>query len=73
LHASDRIVIIGYSLPAADRRSRAILLHGANKWAEVVLCCASANESIRRELEGHGIWRVREVGSFEDFLRIFVP
>jgi hypothetical protein len=70
LQASDRIVVMGYSLPAADRRSRAVLLHGANKRAEVVVCCAASNENIRREFEDHGFWRVGGVLTFEHFLGI---
>jgi hypothetical protein len=68
LHQTDRIVIIGYSMPEADRRARALLLWEANKGAEVLLCCAGSNELLKRTFQSHGFWRVVEVGSFSDFL-----
>jgi hypothetical protein len=68
LEQSDRIVIIGYSMPEADHRSRAVLLWGSNKRAEVLLCCAGSNEKLKRTFETHGFWRVAEVGGFSDFL-----
>lgn len=68
LERSDRIVLIGYSMPAADRRSRALLLWNSNKKAEVHLCCASSNEMLKRAFEDHGFWHVIEVGAFSDFL-----
>jgi len=68
LEQSDRTVIIGYSMPEADLRSRAVLLWGSNKRAEVFLCCAGSNETLKRTFETHGLWRVVEVGSFSDFL-----
>jgi hypothetical protein len=68
LQTSDRIVIIGYSLPKADRMARAVLLWSANRRAEVLICSSGANSSIRVELEDHGFWRALEVGTFEQFL-----
>lgn len=65
---SDRIVIIGYSVPEADHRARALLLWGTNKRAEVSLCCADSNETLKRSFQTHGFWRVIEVGKFQDFL-----
>jgi SIR2-like domain len=67
---SDRIVIIGYSMPDADHRSRALLLWGANKRAEVFLCCAGSNETLKRSFQTHEFWRVVEVGDFSDFLAL---
>ena len=68
LQQSDRIVVIGYSMPEADRRSRAVLLWNTNKRAEVVICCAASNEAMGRQFESHGFWRVRETRNFETFL-----
>lgn len=68
LEQSDRIVIIGYSMPEADHRSRAVLLWGSNKRAEVSLCCATSNQTLKRSFETHGFWRVVEVGTFSDFV-----
>lgn len=68
LGRSDRIVVIGYSLPKADRKARAVLLCSANKRAEVLLCCGSSNTSLRQDFEDHGFGRVVEIGTFEEVL-----
>jgi len=68
LKNSSRIVLIGYSMPAADHRSREMLLLKGNKQAEVVLCCASSNEDLRAQFQKHGFDRVRKLGGFEDSL-----
>ena len=68
LQRADKIVIIGYSLPKADRMSRAVLLWSANRRAEVLICSGSRNSSIRGEFENHGFWRALEMGTFEQFL-----
>jgi hypothetical protein len=65
---ADRIVIVGYSMPEADHRARTLLLWGANKRAEVFLCCAGSNGTLKRSFETHGFCRVIEVGIFADFL-----
>jgi aspartate 1-decarboxylase len=70
LQQADRIIIVGYSLPEADRRSRALLLWTTNKRAEVIICCSTSNAAIRAQFEGHGFWRVREAGTFADFLGV---
>jgi hypothetical protein len=69
LQGADRIVIIGYSMPEADRRSRAILLWNANKRAEILLCCASSSAAMRVQFENQGFWRVSAWGDFQEFLR----
>ena len=70
LESSDRIVMIGYSMPQADTRARSLLLWAINKRAEVLLCCGGSNETlIKRDFETHGFWRVTSVGTFEDFVR----
>lgn len=69
LQQSDRIVIIGYSMPEADHRARALLLWCNNKRTEVLLCCAASNEALKRSFETHGFWRVREIGTFETAFR----
>jgi hypothetical protein len=68
LEQSDRIVIIGYSMPEADHRSRAVLLWGSNKRAEVLLCCAASNETLKGTFETHGFWKVVAIGGFSDFI-----
>jgi hypothetical protein len=68
LERSDRVVIIGYSLPKPDRMSRSVLLWSANRRAEVLICSGSSSSSIRAEFEDHGFWRALEGGTFEEFL-----
>jgi len=66
---ADRIVIIGYSLPEADRRSGAMLLWHGNKNMEVAICCGVSNASLKARFENHGFRRVVDIGNFEDFCR----
>jgi len=68
LQQAERIVVIGYSMPDADHRTRALLLWGANKRADVVLCCAGSNEALKGRFQAHGFWRAIEAGSFSDFV-----
>jgi len=67
IQRSERIVMIGYSMPNADRRSRALLLWGTNKLAEILLCCGGSNATLKRTFEDHGYWRVVDAGMFADF------
>jgi hypothetical protein len=67
IERSQRIVMIGYSMPSADRRSRALLLSGTNKQAEVLLCCAGSNTTLKGTFEDHGYWRVVDAGMFSDY------
>ena len=73
LEGSARIVIIGYSMPDADFRSRALLLWNANRRAEVFLCCLSSNETLKAQFRSHGFGRVRDVGSFADLAEVWLP
>lgn len=68
LARSERIVMIGYSMPAADRDARAMILSNRNRRAEVFLCCASSNRSLGASFGEHGLSRVRQSGGFEDWL-----
>jgi hypothetical protein len=68
LQSSTRIVIIGYSLPAADRRARAMLLWNANKSARTFVCCGTSSEGLKLQFEDHGFWKVQAIGTFEKFL-----
>src|SRR5579872_7479353 len=69
LPRSDRIVLIGYSMPAADERARSLLLDNANKRAEVCVSCGSANFPLAAEFKAHGFSRVTDNGRFEDYLK----
>jgi hypothetical protein len=68
LEKSERIVIIGYSMPAADRRAAALLLSKSNKRAELFVCCASSNESLGARFGEYGFSRVHQTGCFRDWL-----
>ncbi len=68
LKRSERIVIIGYSMPTADRDAGALLLSGTNKHAELFLCCASSNVNLGTRFGEHGFSRVHQTGGFEDWL-----
>ena len=73
LERSSRIVIVGYSMPDADHRSRGLLLLNPNKRAEVFVCCASSNEAVQAQFRHHGFGRVRDMGSFADLVRLWLP
>ena len=68
LEKSERIVIIGYSMPAADHRAGALLLANSNKRADLFVCCASSNESLGARFREHGFPRVHQMGGFGDWL-----
>ena len=69
LQQAKRIVIIGYSMPEADARPRALLLGEGNKRAELLLCCAGSNVNLKSAFEAHGFWRIIDIGAFSDFLQ----
>lgn len=68
LQTAERIVVIGYSMPEADRRARTLLLWNANKNADVLLCCASSNRALKDEFEKHRFCRVTTAVDFNEFL-----
>jgi hypothetical protein len=68
---ADNIVIIGYSLPAADARARDLLLREGNRDADVTLCCGGQTKRLGEEFVSAGFRRGRINASetrFEDFL-----
>jgi hypothetical protein len=71
LHSSDRIVIIGYSVPAADENARELLLKRSNPDAEILVYSGSRSGIICEEFRKRGFQNVRssETGRFEDFQR----
>ena len=73
LERCDRIVLIGYRMPNADRRARGLLLWGTNKLAEVIVCCGSSSASVAGEFESHGFLRVSQGAGFADYLREHAP
>lgn len=61
LQTSGRIVIIGYSLPAADERARDLLLSRANKNASVIVCCGRASTGIEEQFQKEGFAHIERV------------
>jgi hypothetical protein len=57
LHSSDKIVIIGYSMPKADERARGLLLH-ANRQAEILVFSGSNTHGICEEFRSHDFTNV---------------
>jgi hypothetical protein len=69
LKVSDDVVIIGYSLPAADADARQILLHATNREAHVIVCCGDHSKAICKEFNKAGFENVDISGEgfFEDY------
>ena len=70
LQDSERIVIIGYSMPAADEAARSLLLSASNKDASIAIYSGQGSAAIRNEFLSQGFARVEPHGAnrFEDFL-----
>lgn len=70
LRASDKIVLIGYSMPIADEAARSLLLDESNKDANVAAYCGSRSSSIRDEFSSNNFTTARDTGEgrFEEFL-----
>jgi hypothetical protein len=60
LDEADEIVLIGYSMPTADQRARALLLDNPNKGARVIICAHSATMRIAEEFRKSGYTNVTE-------------
>jgi hypothetical protein len=66
---ADELVVIGYSLPDADQRARAMLLNSLNKSVRLSICCGDATLRLGQEFLKHGFTGITNVGStFKDFL-----
>jgi len=70
LRDSENIVIIGYSMPAADTEARRLLLETSNKNACISVWCGETSSSLRDEFVSRGFTRVApgSYGRFKDFL-----
>lgn len=68
LEKSERVVIIGYSMPSADRQAGELILSKSNKCADVFVCCASSNESLAARFRDHGFLHVHQIGGFAEWL-----
>jgi len=66
---ADELAIIGYSLPIADERARAMLLESANKAVGLSICCGKATATLEQEFRDHGFTNIQTgTHTFEDFL-----
>lgn len=70
LQASSKVVIIGYSMPAADERARGLLLKHSNSTSDILIFSGSRTGSICEEFRQCGFQTVKSSGKgrFEDFL-----
>ncbi len=66
---ADELAVIGYSLPIADERARAMLLRSANKAVRLSIYCGKATASLEQEFREHGFTDIQTgTHTFEDFL-----
>jgi hypothetical protein len=70
LHSTDKIVIIGYSMPQADERARELLLNESNPDAEILVFSGGSTQDICEGFQLKGFRRVSWSVSckFEDYL-----
>ena len=66
---ADELAVIGYSLPVADERARAMLLRSANKAVRLSICCDKATVTLEKEFRDKGFTNIQTgTHTFEDFL-----
>jgi hypothetical protein len=70
LRASDEVVIIGYSLPAADMHARKLLFDGISRDARIVICSGVDSDRLCEMFRCQGFRRIASVpsGLFEQYL-----
>ena len=69
LASSDRVVVIGYSMPPADQRAQDLLLTSTNPRATVAIYCGKDSSRIGKTFSDQGFRSVEAgEGCFEDFL-----
>jgi len=70
LRTSEKVIVIGYSMPAADERARALILKCTNPGAEVRVFSGSDSKSICRTFHSCGYETAASAGNgyFENFL-----
>jgi hypothetical protein len=75
LSSSERIVIIGYSMPAGDQRVRDLLSQSSNRNAIVEIFCGHGSNQISEFFAGRGFARVNAARGhyFEDYLNDAAP
>lgn len=67
---AEELVIIGYSMPAADGRARELLLGTINKAVRLTICCGSATPTLEEEFHDHGFTSILHIAdpTFAGFL-----
>lgn len=72
LQSSEKIVLIGYSMPTADEAARKLLLEAPNSNTNITICCGQGSSAICDGFTSHGFSRVVTPGEglFEDFLGV---
>jgi hypothetical protein len=74
LRTTDEIIVVGYSLPAADEKARRLLLNAGNKNARVHICSGKESPRIAKEFRAHGFPNVAAtLPRFEDWLNNSQP
>lgn len=75
LRRADEIVLVGYSMPAADERARELVFASPNKNIRVTVCCHRATSGIAQEFRDHGFTNIHEPTSptFEGWLAPNAP
>jgi hypothetical protein len=70
LSRSDRVVIIGYSMPQADELARRLLLGCVNKGVILTVCCGEGTRKLERKFCDAGFTNVHHLDNptFEGFL-----
>jgi hypothetical protein len=75
LLSSERIVVIGYSMPAGDQRARSLLLERSNRNAIVDIFCGQSTNQVSALFTSQGFGRVNAARGchFEDYLNDTAP
>ena len=70
LRSSNKVVIIGYSMPAADERARQLLLKHSSPDADILVYSGSRSNAISEDFRKCGFHSVKSSGQgyFEDYL-----
>ncbi len=71
ISTTDELVIIGYSMPAIDKRARELLLGSANKTVRLTVCRGAKTKELENEFRKLGFTGVQHVAAtFEEFIRL---
>jgi hypothetical protein len=70
LGQSDRIVIIGYSMPPADELAGRLLLDRSNKDVPLTICCGQATSEVERRFSAAGFTNIHRIDdpTFDGYL-----